>query len=240
MYIQIRPMTDAEQKYAYRQSQQLRGQCGSIGYLRGDLAKSGDEFYSTWEDFSSQHKTDKFKAEFDEVINVLRSGDGLLESRSVMSRLCHAPPDSSFEGNYCKEYGFRVSTEQYAYLIRCNPGQGDYDFYVFPYVAKFLDHHMEQAKRGIRFIDSSYNELFKIQDGAKINITMYDGEKRTRVCRYIDETHFETVGGDLYHICQFAEIMERNGNQYAPARDDDRSEERRVGKECRSRWSPYH
>ena len=26
---------------------------------------------------------------------------------------------------------------------------------------------------------------------------------------------------------------------YAPS-DDDRSEERRVGKECRSRWSPYH
>ena len=24
------------------------------------------------------------------------------------------------------------------------------------------------------------------------------------------------------------------------ARADDRSEERRVGKECRSRWSPYH
>src|SRR2546422_11443040 len=32
---------------------------------------------------------------------------------------------------------------------------------------------------------------------------------------------------------------------YVPARDlyiekDSRSEERRVGKECRSRWSPYH
>ena len=24
------------------------------------------------------------------------------------------------------------------------------------------------------------------------------------------------------------------------AYNDDRSEERRVGKECRSRWSPYH
>ena len=24
------------------------------------------------------------------------------------------------------------------------------------------------------------------------------------------------------------------------AKGDDRSEERRVGKECRSRWSPYH
>ena len=26
----------------------------------------------------------------------------------------------------------------------------------------------------------------------------------------------------------------------AVALDSDRSEERRVGKECRSRWSPYH
>src|SRR5260370_19651146 len=25
-----------------------------------------------------------------------------------------------------------------------------------------------------------------------------------------------------------------------PGRDSNRSEERRVGKECRSRWSPYH
>src|SRR2546422_7298274 len=28
--------------------------------------------------------------------------------------------------------------------------------------------------------------------------------------------------------------------KHVGARDDDRSEERRVGKECRSRWSPYH
>ena len=26
----------------------------------------------------------------------------------------------------------------------------------------------------------------------------------------------------------------------SPGKGDDRSEERRVGKECRSRWSPYH
>ena len=29
-------------------------------------------------------------------------------------------------------------------------------------------------------------------------------------------------------------------NLYTTAVTDDRSEERRVGKECRSRWSPYH
>ena len=31
-----------------------------------------------------------------------------------------------------------------------------------------------------------------------------------------------------------------HGHKLYPERDKDRSEERRVGKECRSRWSPYH
>ena len=31
-----------------------------------------------------------------------------------------------------------------------------------------------------------------------------------------------------------------NPMQFGPTEDLDRSEERRVGKECRSRWSPYH
>ena len=33
---------------------------------------------------------------------------------------------------------------------------------------------------------------------------------------------------------------ELNGKWEKPFWNDDRSEERRVGKECRSRWSPYH
>ena len=40
------------------------------------------------------------------------------------------------------------------------------------------------------------------------------------------------------------EIIDRwygEGSRYFKIKaDDDRSEERRVGKECRSRWSPYH
>ena len=31
-----------------------------------------------------------------------------------------------------------------------------------------------------------------------------------------------------------------NGATIDKLSDDERSEERRVGKECRSRWSPYH
>src|SRR5256885_7099742 len=32
----------------------------------------------------------------------------------------------------------------------------------------------------------------------------------------------------------------RTGSQYSATQFSERSEERRVGKECRSRWSPYH
>ena len=35
-------------------------------------------------------------------------------------------------------------------------------------------------------------------------------------------------------------VCVRNGNRNLYVCDADRSEERRVGKECRSRWSPYH
>src|SRR2546430_11564596 len=42
-------------------------------------------------------------------------------------------------------------------------------------------------------------------------------------------------GGIRYPITQFMEYEAK-----LPARYMERSEERRVGKECRSRWSPYH
>ena len=43
------------------------------------------------------------------------------------------------------------------------------------------------------------------------------------------------------HQANAYELMARMGGACAPLRDlTTRSEERRVGKECRSRWSPYH
>ena len=42
----------------------------------------------------------------------------------------------------------------------------------------------------------------------------------------------------------FKNFFESKGHHIVPSAPmvikDDRSEERRVGKECRSRWSPYH
>lgn len=216
MELQIRPMRFEERKYTYAQSSQLMRQTGSIGRLRGDFGKSGTEFWSTWEDHRQELKTDAFKAELDEIINALRSEEyGLLKDRRSMVSYSRAEPDSIFKGNYTTEYGFRVDTKDHAFLIRCNPQQGDYNFYCFCYVSKWLDQNIERARNDIRFIDSGYKELFRLPDGEQITITLSTDEKLDRTCRFVDETHLE-VGRSLYHICEFAERMERNGNTYAP------------------------
>ena len=216
MELQIRPMTFEERKYSYEQSSQLMSQTGSIGRLRGDFGRSGTEFWTTWEDHRPDLKTYPFKVELDDVINALRSDEyGLLKDRRSMVSFSRAAPDSAFKGNYTTEYGFRVDTKDHAYLIRCNPQQGDYNFYCFCYITKWLDRHIERAGSDIRFIDSGYNELFRLPDGEQITITLSTDEKLDRACRFVDETHLE-VGRNLYHICEFAERMERNGSTYAP------------------------
>jgi len=199
---------------------QIQGQTGNIGYLRGDFDRSGNGFYTSWNDIRKNLKTDEFKAEFDTVINALRSGEyGLLQNRSAMREYARKFPESSFKGNYCTEHGFRVDTEKHCYLIRCNPTPGDYNFYCFCYVSQWLDKHIERAENGIRFINSNYKELFRIPDGGKITLTTSWGEKNNFTCRYIDDYHTE-IDNDIYHICEFAERMEKNGASYEPMKSD--------------------
>lgn len=212
--MEIRPLTEAERKYTYTQSMQLLGQTGCIGHLRGDFDRSGNGFFTSWDDHRKEYKTDEFKAQLDDVINALRSEEyGLLQNRSGMWKYAGQYPESSFEGNYCTEYGFRADTGNHSFLIRCNPTLGDYNFYCYCYVTKWLDQHLHNAEKGIRFIDEHYNELFRIADGEKIVITDSLGKTEERTCRYIDEYHTE-VGSQLYHICQFAELMKGMGLTY--------------------------
>ena len=214
MELKITSMTPADRLYAYNQSSQLEGQTGCIGHLRGDFG-AGKEFYTSWFDQRREYKTDEFKTELDEVVNTLREKNGLLCTRDSMTRFCYQNPEAEFEGNYCAEYGFKVQTPQHTYMLRCNPNYGDYNFYLYAYVARFLEHHMEKAKQGIRFITPGYKELFRIPDGGKVIVTTSWGEKREYPCRFIDEYHTE-VGSNLYHICEFAERMQKNGATYEP------------------------
>lgn len=116
-------------------------------------------------------------------------------------------------------YGVRVDSEKYAYLLRLNPDRGEYNLYCYCYRRDWLDQHLKDAEKGIRFIDSHYKELFRIPDGGKVKIHYSWNEDQIRTCRYIDDYHVE-IGSNLYHICEFAERMEYGGHTCEPVRDN--------------------
>lgn len=222
MDMTIRAMNPVERNYCYTQSQQISMQTGLIGHLRADMDSSGTGFFSSFFNFRADLKTEDFKTEFDAVINALRFDEnygGILKDRSALSSYCHEIPESSFGGDG-REFGFRVDTKQYSYMLRLNPNRGEYNLYCYCYQKKWLDRHLQQAERGIRFINPHYKELFRIPNGDKIRIIHSDGEKTDYTCRYIDDYHVEIGSGwnSLLHICQFAEIMERNGSTVIPLR----------------------
>ena len=211
-----RAMIEAEDKYTFRQSTQISMQTGLIGHLRADMDTDGNGFFSSWFDFREELKTDEFKAEFDDVINSLREEGDILHNRRALAKYCYCTPQSRMqeEPGY---YGVRVDTGKYAYLLRLNPDRGEYNLYCYCYRRDWLDQHLKDAEKGIRFIDSHYKELFRIPDGGKVKIHYSWNEDQIRTCRYIDDYHVE-IGSNLYHICEFAERMEQNGNTVIPLR----------------------
>ena len=69
----------------------------------------------------------------------------------------------------------------------------------------------------IRFIDSHYNELFRIKDGESITVKFSDGSVSDRKCTYIDDYHTK-IGHNVFHICEFAERIQRECIQIIPLR----------------------
>ena len=211
-------MTEKEDKYTFSNSMQISMQCGLIGHLRADMDSDGNGFFSSWEDYRKELKTDEFKDEFDKVINSLREEGDILFNRKSLAKYCYSSPQAKMN-NEQDYYGVRVDTQKYAYLCRLNPNKGEYNLYCYCYIKDWLDKHIRSAEKGIRFITPEYKEKFRISDGEKIRITFSDGEVKDRVCRYIDNSHVE-VGDDLYHICEFAERMEQCGATFIPLRSD--------------------
>ena len=217
----IRAATPTERSYTYSESKPIMEQTGCIGHLRGDMGSNDKGFYTSWDDHIGDLKTADFKAEIDDVVNAMRFDPqygGILKDRSSLAAYCYRCPESSF-GN-SREYGFRADTEQYSYLMRLNPNRGEYNLYIYCYRRDYLDRHLKQAEKGIRFIDSNNKELFRIPDGDKIRIIRDDGTHSDKTCRYIDETHVEIGGlwGSVYQLCEFAEQMEQSGNKVIPLR----------------------
>ena len=235
MNMTIRPATQEEQKYAARQSAQLSGQTGCIGILFADLDKDGPGFYSDWIDQRGYLKTEQFTEEFEKVINTLRLDKTTgwpLKNRDTLAFYCARFPLAEIKGDE-KRSCFCVETENYIYLLRVDPRVGQDNLSCYCYRRDWLTQHIECAHRGIRFIDTNYNELFRINDGEKIRITYPTGLVKELECRYIDDYHLQ-VGHErmnLYHICEFAERMESTGCKVEPVIDGTRAQNQSKTKE---------
>lgn len=218
MELTMRTATPAERLYTSGQSMQIEGQTGCIGHLRADMGADGEGFFTKWQDHRQNLGTEEFHAEFESVLNALVGDEqygGFLKSRDAMRDFCQERPESGFNEGFA--FGFRADTAQYSYLIRLNPYKGEENLFIYCYRRDWLDGHMKHAEKGIRFITPGYKEKFRIEDGDSVRVRRFDGRVFDRVCRYIDDYHVE-IGSELYHVCQFAELMERNGNTVIPLR----------------------
>ena len=131
--MEIRPLTQAEQKYAYRQSMQIRGQTGSIGILQGGYG-ADSEFHSDFHEINNRLKTGEFEADLQEA---LCSGEySVLENVDTMREFTLRHPQKGFPGT---EYGFRVETEKFAYLVHCSPEKESGSVEIHCYVKEWLD-----------------------------------------------------------------------------------------------------
>lgn len=74
------------------------------------------------------------------------------------------------------------------------------------------------SENKIRFINSDYKTLFILNDGDKVRIVSPDGEKADREVKGLGDAYHVKIGYNTFHICQFAELMERNGNTLIPLR----------------------
>ena len=219
MNVELKKWQGNENLYFYPQSSQIAGQTGLIGKLRADFDTDGNGFFSSWDDIRGYLKTDEFKTEFDAVMNYLRfDAPGTpIASRNALAAFLKGN-DNALLPNDGSWHGFRADTEKFSYLFRLKAEKGDYNIYCYCYRRDWLDGHMANANRGIRFITPDYDNLFALPDGGKIRIIYQDGEMCERTCRYIDEYHVEIGNGscNLYHICEFAERMERAGAKIEP------------------------
>src|SRR5260370_9233896 len=75
-----------------------------------------------------------------------------------------------------------------------------------------------------------------------LRILFFFFSSRRRHTRFKCDWSSDVCSSDLELLRRFPERghCARVGNTFQPGTRVGRSEERRVGKECRSRWSPYH
>lgn len=203
----IRPARPDEAGLFYAQHPSEDELLGTIGHVRMDFGKSGNEFWHTWHPRGAEELNSLvFKEELQQVVDMLR--DDVLKNRFAMERFCYEH-GGKINGGWTQNYGFIVETEHYQYCLRCNPSPGDYNAYLTCFDLDVQRQNMRQkelAELG-RSIREWYAAVFpsdelasKIQD-----ISFYD---------FVDRMN---RGEDVYEILGVKDsiVRERVFNQTA-------------------------
>ena len=127
----IRPARPEEAGLFYTPHPEEDKRLGTVGHVRMDFGRSGNEFWHTWWPRGPEElNSPAFKLELQEVVDTLR--ESVLKSRFAMERFCYEH-GGKISGGWTQNYGYIVETEHYRYCLRCNPSPGDYNCYCTAY-----------------------------------------------------------------------------------------------------------
>lgn len=172
----VNVLKDEERSYTFRQSEEINAAAGLIGFIRADFG-SGKEFWSSWNEFSSSRKTSEFAKELDTVINALRFDEkynGILKDIDSLARYCWSHKDTAYEDGR-NNYGVRIDTDKYSYLMRLIPTRGDYNVYCYCYQKELLNEHLLNAEK-VANVDKLIDNAVKASKN-----TLGDGKDKENV-----------------------------------------------------------
>jgi len=135
---------------------------GLIGYLRGDLGRSGNEFHHTWFNEKENLCTPTFKEEFDSVVEALKRN--LFPDRAYMKSIVYGNPQTKLPLESTDSNGMFVDTQRYEYDIRIINDPGNYDFYIYCYDKNVQEPQYLNAKR---FRDENGKLTERVEDIAE-------------------------------------------------------------------------
>lgn len=200
MLLEVKRLTEAEKRFGQDENLSIVPYAGVLGWFCTKNLQTIDKTVFELPDGGKQ----KIEDEMDAVCRELALRYYRLSAR----------PGSDGIGN--GQIATRINTDQYSYII-CFSKKEDNRILGICYSKEGLDRKLLEPVPEIRFIDPDYNILFKIPDGEKIVIG--EDESNPTICRYIDSCHV-LVGRRIFHICEFAECMERAGKRVRPYRED--------------------
>ena len=129
--LHIRPARPEEAGLFYTPHPEEDKRLGTVGHVRMDFGRSGNEFWHTWWPRGPEElNSPAFKAELQQVVDTLR--ESVLKNRFAMERFCYEH-GGKISGGWTQNYGYIVETEHYRYCLRCNPSPGDYNCYCTAY-----------------------------------------------------------------------------------------------------------